>query len=46
MVKASSTQCKYCFFDDASNTYTDSGNKFCLEMDGYIRAGYKVQQSS
>jgi hypothetical protein len=46
MVKATSSTCKYCFFDDASNTYSDSGNQFCLSMDGYIRMGYKVEQES
>ena len=46
MVKAASSTCKYCFFDDASNSYTDSGNQFCLTMDGYVRAGYQVNQES
>ena len=44
MVKASASECKYCFFDDAAVTYTESKNQFCLTMIGYLRAGYEVNQ--
>lgn len=46
MVKASTSTCSYCFFDDAGNSYTDSGNQFCTNMDGYLRFGYQVEQES